>query len=172
MAKKNLKKFNLLLCCSMLLTLAAFCMMFLPMVQYKVSDNDPTLFKGMDVVFGYTAKKNFQFIVSFTTETKIFDFSFLNLLPFIFMVCSLVILALGVTQKKPKLQVFLSTLLNAGAIVFLVFLVKNTQISKVVLASISTDVIDRQYLSLAYGTYIAFVLLGLSCLVNVYKLLK
>ena len=88
------------------------------------------------------------------------------------MVCSVVLLGMALSQKKDKAFVLLSTLLNGGAIVLLALLVKDTVISKVNILSVTTEVIDRQYLQLAYGTYIAFGLLGLACLVNVYKLLK
>ncbi len=108
MNKKTIKL--LFICCEVVLAIAAFCMLFLPAVGIKDSD---TTYSGMNVTFGYSVKV--------LLEVKVFEFSFMNLLTYIFAVAAAVLACLKLFVKDSKVitLVVSALLIVAGVFFFL-----------------------------------------------------
>ncbi len=149
---KKTKKL-LFICCEVVFAVAAFCMLFVPAVGIK--DAEET-FSGMNVTFGYSEKV-------LIAEVKVLEFSFMNLLTYIFAVAAavLAVLKLFVKDSKVITLVVAALLIVAGVFFFLTvqFTIVNSDATKVV-AAFGANVKDA--LTLGIGSILGgvFALLG------------
>lgn len=97
MAKKKSKKSNvskILLVVALLLGVASVCMLFVPSVKWGGST-----FTGLQTAFGY--EKETDAVIA-TLKTRIFEFSFMNLLTFILALVGTIISLLNCLSNKPS----------------------------------------------------------------------
>ncbi len=115
MAKKKAKKSNLpliLTAACVVLALVSLVMIFVSAVGVVDSE---TTYTGWQTVFGYTKESNLF------GEIEVLKFSFMNLLPYIFVVGAIALAILGALGKGVKLFNFVACglLIAAGVLFFL-----------------------------------------------------
>ncbi len=139
-------------------SVVAIVMFFVANIAIKDSE---TTYTGLQIAFGYSEGGS---VGIFNASVQIFDFSFLNLLPYVLVICGLVLSLIGGLGKRNGLCLFICVLLFIGASV-LFFL------SPSFVNFITTGTLENSDLfELAIGGIIAGICAGLCAVFSLFRL--
>ena len=142
-----------------LLAIYSLLMIFMPAVAIKESTNS---FTGLQVVFGYSVIKDMGVLGTLVEEY--FAFSFLNLLPYLFVVAALVLIVLSKFGVGKKWLILIAVLLFILAAVFFFLVVPFSVPLKLI-----TDFGVQEKLILGNGSFLAAISSALAGLLLLVK---